>query len=200
MPNQFPLTATLLACLVILPCSGQETGSAKRIRAKRMEIPRYLPLAQQAGRSGEVTLYLTVSTAGKVVAVDIVNAQPSGWGRGFASMAIDAAKQSEFECTSCSGDAFEHIVTYQFRFSSYSEKRLHSKSADSCLQRGFRLSRDSQAKALALCYALTGVIGPLKCLAQGQMSVVGMFRQLTLPVPVQAKVVTSYRHAEVYFL
>ena len=116
MPNQFPLTATLLACLVILPCSGQETGSAKRIRAKRMEIPRYLPLAQQAGRSGEVTLYLTVSTAGKVVAVDIVHAQPSGWGRGFAAMAIDAAKQSEFECTSCSGDAFEHIVTYQFRF------------------------------------------------------------------------------------
>jgi hypothetical protein len=40
----------------------------------------------------------------------------------------------------------------------------------------------------------------LKCPAQGQMSVVGMFRQPTLLVPVQAKVVTSYRHAEVYFL
>ena len=31
-------------------------------------------------------------------------------------MAIDAAKQSEFLCASCSGDPFQHTVTYQFQF------------------------------------------------------------------------------------
>jgi hypothetical protein len=60
-----------------------------------MEIPRYLPLAQQAAMSGEVALRLTVNKVGKVVSVEVVNARPNGWGKGFASMAIDAANQSE---------------------------------------------------------------------------------------------------------
>jgi len=114
--GQFPLTTMLLVGLLILQCWAQETSSVARVEAKRMEIPRYLPLAQQAAVSGEVTLHLTVNKAGKVVSVDATNAQANGWGKGFASMASDAAKQSEFVCASCSGDTFEHTVTYQFQF------------------------------------------------------------------------------------
>ena len=114
--HQIPLMAILFLSLFVLPCRGQQTRPATQVEAKRIEIPRYLPLAQQAGISGEVTLNLTVNKAGKVVSVDVVNAKPDGWGKGFASMAIDAAKQSEFLCASCSGDTFQHAVTYQFQF------------------------------------------------------------------------------------
>jgi TonB family protein len=81
-----------------------------------MQIPRYLPLAQQAGLSGEVTLHLTVDKAGKVVSVDVENSRPSNWGKGFASMAIEAAKQSEFLCASCLGDTFEHALPINSSF------------------------------------------------------------------------------------
>lgn len=107
-------TAALLVSIMILPSSEQDTP--ERVQAKRIEIPHYLPLAQQAGISGEVTLHLTVSKAGKVISVDIVSTKPSNWGKAFASMAVDAAKRSEFECSSCSGESFEHTITYQFQF------------------------------------------------------------------------------------
>jgi TonB family protein len=117
MPCRFPLTATLLLSVLIGTCSGQESSSATRVQAKRMEIPRYPPLAQQADMGGEVALRLTVNKVGKVVSVEVVNARPrNGWGKDFASMATDAAKQSEFLCASCSGDTFQHTVTYQFQF------------------------------------------------------------------------------------
>jgi TonB family protein len=108
------LMATLF--LIILPCSAQQSDSATQVQAKRIEIPRYLPLARQAGISGEVVLRLTVNKAGKVASVDVVKAQPDNWGKGFATMATEAAKKSEFVCASCSGDTFEHEVTYQFQF------------------------------------------------------------------------------------
>jgi TonB family protein len=114
--GQFSLMVMLLLSLLTLQCRGQETSSATTVQVKRMQIPRYLPLAQQAGLSGEVTLHLTVDKAGKVVSVDVENSRPSNWGKGFASMAIEAAKQSEFLCASCLGDTFEHAVTYQFQF------------------------------------------------------------------------------------
>jgi TonB family protein len=95
MPCRFPLTALLLLGVLIGLCGGQESSSATRVQAKRMEIPRYLPLARQAGISGEVDLRLTVNKAGKVVSVEVVSARPDGWGKGFASMAIEAAKKSE---------------------------------------------------------------------------------------------------------
>lgn len=116
MPCRFPLTALLVLGVLIGPCGGQESSCATRVQAKRMEIPRYLPLAQQARISGEVNLRLTVNKAGKVVSVEVVSARPDNWGKGFASMAIEAAKKSEFACASCSGDTFEHTVTYQFQF------------------------------------------------------------------------------------
>jgi TonB family protein len=117
MPGQrVPLTAMLFLSLFVLPSSGQQTSLATQVQTKHMEIPRYLPLARQAGVGGEVVLHLTVSKAGKVVSVDVLKAQPDGWGRGFAVEAIAAAKKSEFACGSCSGDAFEHTVTYQFQF------------------------------------------------------------------------------------
>jgi TonB family protein len=116
MPCRFPLTELLLLGVLIGPCGGQESGSATRVQTKGMEIPRYLPLARQAGISGEVDLRLTVNKAGKVVSVEVASARPDGWGKGFASMAIEAAKKSEFACTSCAGDTFEHTVTYQFQF------------------------------------------------------------------------------------
>jgi TonB family protein len=116
MPCRFPLTAILLLGVLIGPCGGQESSSATRVQAKRVEIPRYFPLAQQARMNGEVVLRLTVNKVGKVVSVEVVNARPNGWGKGFALMAIDAAKQSEFLCASCSGDTFQHTVTYQFQF------------------------------------------------------------------------------------
>jgi TonB family protein len=108
-------TAALLVGLMMLASVGQN-NPADRVEAKRVEIPRYLPLAQQAAVSGEVILNLTVSKTGKVVSVDVVSAKPENWGKGFASMAIDAAKRSEFACSSCSGDTFQHRVTYQFQF------------------------------------------------------------------------------------
>jgi TonB family protein len=113
---RFPLTASLLLCVLIGPCGGQESSAATRVQAERMEIPRYLPLARQAGVSGEVDLRLSVDKAGKVVSVEVVSAGPNRWGKGFASMAIEAAKKSEFVCASCSGDTFGHTVTYQFQF------------------------------------------------------------------------------------
>ena len=61
MPCRSPLTAILLPSVLIGPCSGQESSSATRVQAKRLEIPRYLPLAQQAAMSGEVALRLTVN-------------------------------------------------------------------------------------------------------------------------------------------
>jgi TonB family protein len=115
MRGQLRSVAVLLVSLLAVLCSGKETSSAPKVRPKRMEIPRYLPLAQQAGISGDVTLRLTVDKAGKVVSVEIANTQPNGWGDGFAAMAIDAAKKSEFLCASCSGDTFEYTVTYQFQ-------------------------------------------------------------------------------------
>jgi hypothetical protein len=76
--------------------------------------------------SGEVALRLTVNKAGKVVSFEIVSARPSGWGKGFASMAIDAAKQSEFLCASCSGNTFPAHGYVSIPVSNYSEGRLHS--------------------------------------------------------------------------
>ena len=114
--GQLLLAAILLVSLFIPQCRGQETSSAALVEAKRMEIPRYPPLAQQAGKSGEVTLHLTVNKVGNVVSVDVANARPDGWEKGFAPTAIDAGKKSEFVCLSCSGDTFEHTVTYQFQF------------------------------------------------------------------------------------
>src|SRR6185312_13489263 len=87
-----------------------------RVQIKRMELPKYLPLARLAAVSGSVTLRLTLGKDGKVVFVDVVTAQPKDWGKGFAEMAIEAAKRSELVCSSCSGDTFTHTVTYQFRF------------------------------------------------------------------------------------
>src|SRR5450432_2450601 len=115
MRGQFALVAMLLVSLLVVLGRGQETSSETKVHTKRMEIPRYLPLAQQAGVSGDVTLKLTVDKGGKVVSVEIAKAQPNDWGKGLASMAIDAAKKSEFLCASCSGDTFEHTVTYQFQ-------------------------------------------------------------------------------------
>lgn len=115
LPHKFHTTALLIA-IVGMPSVGQDSSSAKQVEAKRIEIPRNLSLAQQAGMSGEVTLNLTVSKAGKVVSGDVVSAKPDGYGKGFASRAVDAAKRSEFACSSCSGDTFEHSVIYQFQF------------------------------------------------------------------------------------
>jgi TonB family protein len=108
--------ALALLTLTMLPSAGQEGDSETRIQIKTMEIPRYLPLAQQAGISGNVTLHLTVNKNGDVTVVDVVSAHPKDWGKGFASMAIEAAKRSQFSCASCTGDAFEHTVTYLFDF------------------------------------------------------------------------------------
>jgi outer membrane biosynthesis protein TonB len=84
MPCRFPLTATLLLSVLIGTCSGQESSSATRVQAKRMEIPRYPPLAQQADMGGEVALRLTVNKVGKVVSVEVVNTRPrNGWGKNF---------------------------------------------------------------------------------------------------------------------
>ncbi len=121
MVKRFRLAITLVASLLILPCSAQENDSATRVQIKRMEIPKYLPLAKQAGVSGSVTLHLTVGKDGKVVSVNVVTTQPKDWGKGFAEMAIEAAKRSEFVCSACSGDTFTHTVTYQFRFPARSE-------------------------------------------------------------------------------
>jgi len=50
-----------------------------------MEIPRYLPLAQQAGISGSVALHLVVGKNGEVTSVDVVSSQPHDWGQGFTT-------------------------------------------------------------------------------------------------------------------
>ena len=113
--KHLPVALALLT-LTMLPSAGQEGDSETRIQIKTMEIPRYLPLAQQAGISGNVTLHLTVNKSGEVTAVDVVSAHPKDWGKGFASMAIEAAKRSQSSCASCTGDAFEHTVIYQFDF------------------------------------------------------------------------------------
>jgi TonB family protein len=113
--KHLPVALALLA-LTVLPSAGQEASSETRIQIKKMEVPRYLPLAQQAGISGDVTLHLTVNKSGDVTAVDIISAHPKNWGEGFASMAIEAAKRSQFSCASCTSDTFEHTVTYQFDF------------------------------------------------------------------------------------
>lgn len=47
--------------LTISPCLGQVTGSAAKVIADRMEIPRYWPLASQAAISGEVILRFAIS-------------------------------------------------------------------------------------------------------------------------------------------
>ena len=61
--------ALALLTLTMLPSAGQEGDSETRIQIKTMEIPRYLPLAQQAGISGNVTLHLTVNKNGEVTVV-----------------------------------------------------------------------------------------------------------------------------------
>ena len=63
--------------LLILPFAGraQDLSPATRIQVKKMEIPNYSPLAQQAGKSGEVRLRLTVSKSGEVRSVDVVSMQ-----------------------------------------------------------------------------------------------------------------------------
>src|SRR5215472_16562787 len=68
--------------LLILPFAGrtQDLSPATRIQVKKMEISNSPPLAQQAGKSGEVTLHLTVSKSGEVRSVDVVSMQPSGSG------------------------------------------------------------------------------------------------------------------------
>jgi TonB family protein len=112
--KHLPVALALLT-LTVLPSAGQE-GKETRIQIKKMEIPRYLPLARQAGISGDVTLHLTVNKGSEVTAVDVVSAHPKNWGEGFASMAIEAAKRSQFSCASCANNTFEHTVTYQFDF------------------------------------------------------------------------------------
>ena len=111
-----PLRSIGRLTLTMLPSAGQEGKSEMRIQIKKMGIPRYLPLARQAGISGDVTLHLTVNKSGEVTAVDVVSAHPKEWGKGFASMAIEAARLSQFSCASCENDTFEHTVTYQFDF------------------------------------------------------------------------------------
>jgi Gram-negative bacterial TonB protein C-terminal len=113
--NQFAVASALLI-LTTFPSYGQEINSETRIQVKKMEIPSYLPLAQQAGISGNVTLHLRVNKGGEVASIDVVSALPRDWGKGFASVAIEAAKRSQFSCTSCTGDTFEHTVIYQFDF------------------------------------------------------------------------------------
>ena len=108
IPCDFPLTAILLLGGFIGPCTGQESSSAARVQAKRKEIPYYPRLAQEARMDGEAILRLTVNKSGKVVSVEVVNAGPNKWRTIFASTAIDAAKQSEFLCASCSSDTFQH--------------------------------------------------------------------------------------------
>jgi TonB family protein len=114
--KRFPVAFALLT-LTMLPSAGQEGKSETRIQIKKMEIPSYVPLARQAGVSGDVTLHLTVNKSGEVASVDVVSARPpKGWGEAFAAVAIEAAKRSQFSCASCAGDTFEHTVTYQFDF------------------------------------------------------------------------------------
>jgi TonB family protein len=106
----------LLLTLPVAPSVGQRTEPPAKVQAKKVEIPHYVPLAQQAAISGTVTLHLVVSRDGKVVSADVVSAEPDGWGKWFSSTAADAAKRSEFVCPSCSGETFEHTITYQFDF------------------------------------------------------------------------------------
>jgi TonB family protein len=113
--RHLPVALALLS-LTVLASARQEGKPETRIQIRKMEIPRYLPLARQAGVSGDVTLHLTVNKRGEVTAVDVVSAHPKNWGEGFASMAIEAAKRSQFSCASCTSDSFEHTVTYQFDF------------------------------------------------------------------------------------
>ena len=112
-----------IAALVVLtlrtfPSMGQLTEPPPEVIADKMEIPRYWPLAAQAGVSGEVNLRLQVKKDGEVTSIRVVSAQAEhGYGTsGFVYFATEAAKLSRFPCSKCEGPTFDHVVTYQFQY------------------------------------------------------------------------------------
>jgi TonB family protein len=109
---------TALVVVLALTSSIAQVAETSNVVADKMEIPRYLPLAEQAGVSGEVTLRLQVKKNGDVISANVVSAHPERgrpWS-GFIEMATEAAKASKFSCSRCEGPVFEHTVTYQFQY------------------------------------------------------------------------------------
>jgi hypothetical protein len=123
------LAASALLFLTAISSLAQITEPPSSVIADKMEMPRYLPLAANAGISADVTLRLQVNKNGDVVSVNVVRAHAdcgwlpdcsphagSGWESGFVQMATEAAKVSRFSCSTCGGPTFGHIVIYQFQY------------------------------------------------------------------------------------
>lgn len=75
----------------------------------KLSPPIYPPLARQARISGEVELALGLRPDGTVKSASLVSGHPI-----LAGVAIESAKQSQFECSGCAAGLTSHSVRYKF--------------------------------------------------------------------------------------
>ena len=107
------LTLGLLFVPLLEHSSGQiaknEGTQVSHVALTKLSPPIYPPLARQARINGEVELALGLRPDGTVGLVSLVSGHPM-----LAPVAINSAKQSQFECSGCPAGLTSYAVRYKF--------------------------------------------------------------------------------------
>lgn len=107
------LTLGLLFVPLLEHSSGQiaenKATQVSHVVLTKLSPPIYPPLARQARINGEVELALGLRSDGTVRSVSLVSGHPM-----LAAVAIESAKQSQFECSGCAAGLTSYSVRYKF--------------------------------------------------------------------------------------
>lgn len=92
--------------------AGTSTGdSAPNVVLRRLFPPIYPSMAVIAGLAGDVSLKVSVHPDGGIESVEVISGHHL-----LVQIALESAKQSQFECRSCSGLTWKYL-TYSFHLS-----------------------------------------------------------------------------------